>query len=297
MRYRRRSNISLTGHVRTTNLTVIGVTGAKVSKAITYADIAEMTTMGTMTNPYNTGSDAPIGGLNIQSNIQTSIINSVGATFQGDYDTNYIDFKLGFVENFLKPLIKKDYDNLWRNYYNYEFIDAKLDHFREGADSDAFKDDIDLMKIIVSATRMIAIKHENINNALDHSIDQDNHTTAMQSIIELPRLILEAPFEIYVNLFGMPNFKENEEFDKDLVDEIQIILDANKGILFDDVKEYMIKYSYRFRENMYDEKTGQATKAAAEGIERRRIEKAKELARMAEEARVNPTMKSWDSRA
>ncbi len=297
MRYRRRSNISLTGHVRTTNLTVIGVTGSKVSKAITYADIAEMATMGTMTNPYNTGSDAPIGGLNIQSNMQTSIINSVGATFQGDYDTNYIDFKLGFVENFLKPLIKKDYDNLWRNYYNYEFIDRKLDQFREGADSDAFKDDIDLMKIIVSATRMIAIKHENINNALDHSIDQDKHTTAMQSIIELPRLILEAPFEIYVNLFGMPNFKENEEFDKDLVDEIQMILDANKGIMFDDVKEYMIKYSYRFRENMYDEKTGQATKAATEGIERRRIEKAKELARMAEEARVNPTMKSWDSRA
>ena len=50
----------------------------------------------------------------------------------------------------------------------------------------------------------------------------------MQSIIELPRLILEAPFEIYVNLFGMPNFKENEEFDKDLVDEIQMILDANQ---------------------------------------------------------------------
>ena len=297
MRYRRRSNISLTGHVRTTNLTVIGVTGAKVSKAITYAEIAEMATMGTMTDPYNTGSDVPYGGLNIQSNIQTSIINSVGATFQGDYDTNYIDFKLGFVENFLKPLIKKDYDNLWRNYYNYEFIDRKLDQFREGADSDAFKDDIDLMKIIVSATRMIAIKHENINNALDHSIDQDKHTTAMQSIIELPRLILEAPFEIYVNLFGMPNFKENEEFDKDLVDEIQMILDANPGIMFDDVKEYMIKYSYRFRENMYDEKTGQATKAATEGIERRRIEKAKEMARMAEEARVNPTMKSWDSRA
>ena len=41
------------------------------------------------------------------------------------------------------------------------------------------------MKIIVSATRMIAIKHENINNALDTSIDQDKHTTAMQSIIEV----------------------------------------------------------------------------------------------------------------
>lgn len=294
MRYRRRSNISLTGHVRSTKLTLIGVNGAKVSKTITYAEVEHMSTM---TDPYNTGSDAPIGGLNIQSNIQTSIINTVGSGFQGDYDTNYIDFKLGFVENFLKPLIKKDYDNLWRNYYNYEFVDKKLDHFREGADSDAFKDDIDLMKIIVSATRMIAIKHENINNALDHSIDQDNGTTAMQSIIELPRLILEAPFEIYVNLFGMPNFKENEEFDKDLVDEIKVILDANPGILFDDIKEYMIKYSYRFRENMYDEKTGQATKAATEGIERRRIEKAKELSRMAEEARVNPTMKSWDSRA
>ena len=290
MRYRRRSNISLTGHVRTTKLTLVGVSGPKVSKTITYAEVANI---ATMTDPYNTGNDASIGALNIQS----SIISNLGANFQGDYSTSYIDFKLGFVENFLKPLIKKDYDNLWRNYYNYEFIDKKLDDFREAADSDAFKDDIDLMKIIVSATRMIAIKHENINNALDHSIDQDKHTTAMQSIIELPRLILEAPFEIYVNLFGMPNFKENEEFDKDLVDEIQMILDANPGIMFDDVKDYMVKYSYRFRENMYDEKTGEATKAATEGIERRRIEKAKEMARMAEEARVNPTMKSWDSRA
>ena len=42
----------------------------------------------------------------------------------------------------------------------------------------------------------------------------------------------------------------------------KLILDANPGILFDDIKEYMIKYSYRFRENMYDEKTGVATKAA-----------------------------------
>jgi len=290
MRYRRRSNISLTGHVRATKLTLIGVSGPKVSRAITYAEVEHI---ATMTDPYNTGNDPVIGGINMQS----AIVSTVGSGFEGEYSTNYIDFKLGFVENFLKPLIKKEYDNLWRNYYNYEFIDRKLDEYREGADSDAFKDDIDLMKIIVSATRMIAIKHENINNALNTSIDQDKHTTAMQSIIELPRLILEAPFEIYVNLFGMPNFKENEEFDKDLVDEIQVILDANPGILFDDIKEYMIKYSYRFRENMYDEKTGVATKAATEGIERRKIEKAKELTRMAEEARVNPTMKSWDSRA
>ena len=297
MRYRRRSNISLTGSVRTTRLTVIGVQGPKVSRSMTYAQVANIATM----------TDGFMDGINISAvDLQTSIVghmqnvssgNITSGTFQGEYSTSYIDFKLGFVEKFLKPLVQKDYDNLWRNYYNYEWIDRKLDSFRETAESNAFKDDIDLMKIIVSATRMIAIKHENINNALDTSIDQDQHTTAMQSIIELPRLILEAPFEIYVNLFGMPNFKENEEFDKDLIDEIQLILDSNPGMMFDDVKDYMVKYSYRFRENMYDKKTGQATKAAVEGIERRKIEKAKEMARMAEESRINPTMKSWDSRA
>lgn len=294
MRYRRRSNISLTGNVRATKLTLIGVQGPKVSRSMTYAQVANI---ATMTDGFMDGIN--INAVDLQSSIVGHMQNTSGTFqgFQGEYSTSYIDFKLDFVEKFLKPLVQKDYDNLWRNYYNYEWIDRKLDNFRETAESDAFKDDIDLMKIIVSATRIIAIKHENINNALDTSIDQDQHTTAMQTIIELPRLILEAPFEIYVNLFGMPNFKENEEFDKDLIDEIQLILDSNPGMMFDDVKDYMVKYSYRFRENMYDKNSGQATKAAIEGIERRKIEKAKELARMTEESRTNPTMKSWDSRA
>lgn len=282
MRYRRRSNISLTGTVRITRMSLVGVRGPEVSKKMTYAQVSEI---ATMTDPV------------AKETITNTIIQSFGGSFQGEYSTNYVDFKLAFIENFLKPLIAKDYDNLWRNYYNYEFIDRKLDHFREGATSDQFRDDIDLMKILVSATRMIAIKHENIQNALDNTIDQEKHTTAMQSIIELPRLILEAPFEIYVNLFGMPNFKDNEEFDKDLVDEIQVVLDANPGIMFEEVKSYMIKYSYRFRENMYDQHTGEETKAAAEGKKRYRDEKKKELERMAEEARVNPTVRSIDSRA
>ena len=142
MRYRRRSNISLTGSVRTTRLTVVGVKGPKVSRSMTYAQVANIATM----------TDGFMDGINISAvDLQSSIVGhmqNVSGTFQGEYNTSYIDFKLGFVEKFLKPLIQKDYDNLWRNYYNYEWIDRKLDSFRETAESDAFKDDIDLMKII-----------------------------------------------------------------------------------------------------------------------------------------------------
>ena len=97
MRYRRRSNISLTGSVRTTRLTVVGVQGPKVSRSMTYAQVANIATM----------TDGFMDGINISAvDLQTSIvghmqnISSSSGTFQGEYSTSYIDFKLGFVEKF-----------------------------------------------------------------------------------------------------------------------------------------------------------------------------------------------------
>ena len=83
MRYRRRSHISLTGRVRVSNLTLVGVKGPEVSKKLTYAQVAEMSTM---TDPV------------AKETITRTIVQSFGGSFQGEYSTNYVDFKLAFIE-------------------------------------------------------------------------------------------------------------------------------------------------------------------------------------------------------
>ena len=149
-------------------------------------------------------------------------------TNMGEVDIDYLDFKLGRMNNFLDPMINADYKTVQANNYNFDYIISRLNFYKNGGNSD----EIYLMQKVVGLMKQasgIRISYSDMYERIYGS----RGVSMNRMIFETSRIILKAPFEIYDSLFGM---KEGQKYNKEIIGEIEKILDTHPGIMFNDIK-------------------------------------------------------------
>jgi|UniRef100_A0A6C0BYS3 hypothetical protein len=144
-------------------------------------------------------------------------------------DIDYLDFKMSIMDNFLEPLLNSDVETVQKNQYNFDYIISRLNFYKNDTNSDEIllmQKVVDLMKNATNARVSYSNMYQRIYGSRGLSMNR--------MIFETSRIILKAPFEIYDTLFGI---KENQKYNMDIIREIEKILEAHPGIMFDDIKK------------------------------------------------------------
>lgn len=129
---------------------------------------------------------------------------------------NYIAF------NFIEPLKERDFKEVQENYFNYEYIQAKLDSFNYPK----LAGEIRLLKEIIEIAKFAT----NTRFTLDKNYKQMyGEKAAAQMVYETSRIVLQAKYEVYNAIYDNPMLT-GKLYDEGKLKEIQDILDANPGI-------------------------------------------------------------------
>ena len=147
----------------------------------------------------------------------------------GEADIDYLDFKMSIMNNFLEPLVNADIDTVQKNQYNFDYIISRLNFYKNNTNTEEIllmQKVVDLMKQATEARVSYSNMYERIYGIEGLSMNR--------MIFETSRIILKAPFEIYDNLFGL---KEGEQYNKEIIAQIEKILEEHPGIMFDEIKK------------------------------------------------------------
>jgi len=147
----------------------------------------------------------------------------------GEVDIDYLDFKLGIMNNFLDPMINADHKTVKDNNYNFDYITSRLNFYRNDENSD----EIYLMQKVVDLMKQASEIRVSYSNMHERIYGNSSGLSMNRMIFETSRVILKAPFEIYDSLFGI---KEGQTYNMEIIGEIEKILDTHPGIMFNDIK-------------------------------------------------------------
>ena len=146
----------------------------------------------------------------------------------GEVDIDYLDFKMGIINNFLDPMVNADYKTVQDNNYNFDYTISRLNFYKNDGNSD----EIYLMQKVVDLMKQaseIRVSYSNMHDRIYGS----RGVSMNRMIFETSRIILKAPFEIYDSLFGI---KEGQTYNMEIIGEIEKILESHPGIMFNDIK-------------------------------------------------------------
>ena len=139
---------------------------------------------------------------------------------------NYIAF------NFIEPLKKKNFKEVQENYFNYEYIEAKLDSFN----FPKLSGEISLLKEIIAIAKFAT----NTRFTLDKNYQQMYGGNGMaQMFMETSRIVLKAKYEVYNAIYENPMLSRGGTYDKGKLYELDKILDANPGISIGRVRKIL----------------------------------------------------------
>ena len=131
---------------------------------------------------------------------------------------DYLDFKLQVIKNYIEPLMNKKYEYLR---YNYHMIEETLERIKKYG-NEQNKDDIELftkiLKVIINTIDM----HLSFTET-EKKLYGTNGVT--QLLVRTSRIVLNAKYEIYNNLFGEVSKEDGvKNYDDGLIDRIDYLL-------------------------------------------------------------------------
>ena len=132
---------------------------------------------------------------------------------------DYLDFKLKVIKNYIEPLLSKNYEYLR---YNYHMIENVLENIKKYSNENN-KDDIDLFTKILKIIRNTVDIHVSYTETESKLYGIQNATRLM---VRTSRIVLSAKYEIYNNLFGVPDKSDegNLVYDDSIIERIDTLL-------------------------------------------------------------------------
>lgn len=131
---------------------------------------------------------------------------------------DYLDFKLQVIKNYIEPLMNKKYEYLR---YNYHMIEETLERIKKYG-NEQNKDDIELFTKILKVIRNTIDMHVSFTET-EKKLYGTNGVT--QLLVRTSRIVLNAKYEIYNNLFGEVGKEDGvKNYDDGLIDRIDYLL-------------------------------------------------------------------------
>ena len=156
-------------------------------------------------------------------NIYCNYSNGHSSGYKEDVYVNeeFLNLKNYILSKFMDPVINKKYKELQENFFNFEYIEQKLNSF----DLPKLSEEVELLKKVVIVMKSAIETRFTIDKA-NKTMFGDGASNLL--LVETSRIVLKAKYEIYIIIFGNPT-KDNSDFKPDILNEIQKHLDNNPG--------------------------------------------------------------------
>jgi hypothetical protein len=144
------------------------------------------------------------------------------------------NFKISILNNFIFPLLSKDWQSLNENIYSLDKLKKNLDIYY-----DNYKlDDLIIYKEVINAIEYIVFEHKELES-LEKKIYGE--TTNLSTMIYKTVMIkLKPEYEIYNLILGKPNKALNEIYVEEIIKDIEKLL-LQDNISFNKIKEFISK--------------------------------------------------------
>tara|TARA_B100001063_G_scaffold247284_1_gene292140 strand:- start:431 stop:1048 length:618 start_codon:yes stop_codon:yes gene_type:complete len=145
----------------------------------------------------------------------------------------YLDFKLQVIKNYIEPLMNKQYEYLK---YNYHMIDTTLERIKKYG-NEQNKSDIELFTKILKIIRNTIDIHVSFTETEKKLYGIKGVT---QLMVRTSRIVLSAKYEVYNNLFGVPEINDGvSNYDDALIDRIDELLSTLSDPTFANIRYEM----------------------------------------------------------
>jgi hypothetical protein len=138
------------------------------------------------------------------------------------------------LNNYLIPLVSKQWDVLKENMYFIDEIQKKIQYHNDIYKSDelvAYNEMLRVFKVLIEKQKLLEDYDENRNGKRDSN-------EIMTMIFKTSMIKLLPEYEIYDSIFGRPKRELNEKYDDDVIKTIQELLKED-DITYKKIKEYI----------------------------------------------------------
>jgi len=192
---------------------------------------------GRSRNSLNLRGNVSCYGLSLRGNGGDGCGNTsnLSKTLDGEVvlSKDYLDFKLLVIKNYIEPLMNKNYEYLK---YNYHMIDATLERIKKYG-NEQNKSDIELFTKILKVIRNTIDMHISFTETEKKLYGIDGVT---QLMVRTSRIVLNAKYEVYNNLFGSPGIVNGvSDYDDALVERIDTQLKTLRDPSFANIRYEM----------------------------------------------------------
>ena len=154
------------------------------------------------------------------SNSQWSNKNIINNIIDMPVNEEFINLKNYIISKFMDPMINKQFGNVKENFFNFEYIEQKLNEFN----IPKLSIEIELLKKIVMVMKTAVETRFTIDNANIKMYGEKSNLF----LIETSKIVLKAKYEIYTLICGDPKIK-NSDFEPSILNIIQKHLDNSPG--------------------------------------------------------------------
>jgi hypothetical protein len=158
---------------------------------------------------------------------------------------DYMDLKLYLINKFLIPLSERKFDYVNQNYYNIDWVLEELDKL----DYPELEEEIEFFRRVIEVLQFAATTQLTFDD-----LKAKLYGKRFGITVETSRIILQAPYEVYVILFGNPKDNTDKTFDEEKINDIKDVLGEKPGIMLDEIRDKLaIKY-YKYYTKYHKEK-------------------------------------------
>lgn len=166
-----------------------------------------------------------------------TIINPANISGKCIFNTNNIPIdvnktKIYIMNNIILPLISKQWNQLKENLFCLDNIKKKLDTYYR-----LYKiEDLQIYKELINAFEVILSEHSQLEE-LERTIYGDSKDMTTM-IYKTAMIRLKPEYEIYDIIFGRPLRSKNEDYNLQIVQQIELLLKID-GITFNKIRDYL----------------------------------------------------------
>ncbi len=141
------------------------------------------------------------------------------------------------MNNYLIPLVSKQWDVLKENMYFIDEVQKKIHYYNDIYKSDelvAYNEMLKVLKILIEKQKLLEDYDENRNGKRDPN-------EIMTMIFKTSMIKLLPEYEIYDSIFGRPKRELNQKYDDDVIKTIKNLLKED-DITYKKIKEYITSH-------------------------------------------------------
>jgi hypothetical protein len=186
----------------------------------------------------NNSSRNNLSGINFYGN-EINLLGKYNYNYNYNYTSTNIKIKKlkeRIINNYLIPLVSKQWDVLKQNMYFIDELQKKIQYYNDiykSGELVAYNEMLKVFKVLIEKQKLLEDYDENRNGKRDPN-------EIMTMVFKTSMIKLLPEYEIYDSIFGKPKRELNERYDEDVIAKIKDLLKED-NITYRKIKEYVTK--------------------------------------------------------